>query len=104
MDLAITNDGGRYTVCVNEKLTAVNSSEFEAALKKIVEDADELVLDLSGMDYTSSAGLRVMLCAKQIMDERGVDMILRGLNDMVMQIFRETGFVNLFNIENPSDK
>jgi anti-sigma B factor antagonist len=84
---------------VNESLTALNSPEFEAALMDIVKDADELVLDLSGMDYTSSAGLRVLLAAQQIMDERDAEMTVRGIKDMAMEIFEETGFVNLLNIE-----
>ena len=99
MELTITNDGGKYTVCVNEKLNAVNSPEFEAALMEIIKDADVLVLDLSGMEYTSSAGLRVMLAAQQMMDEKEAEMTVRGVNDMTMEIFEETGFVNLLDFE-----
>lgn len=99
MELTITNDGRKYTVCVNEKLNAVNSSEFEAALMEIIKDADVLVLDLSGMEYTSSAGLRVMLAAQQMMDEKDAEMTVRGVNDMTMEIFEETGFVNLLDFE-----
>lgn len=99
MNLTISNNGSKYTVCVNESITALNSPELEAALMEIIKDADELVLDLSGMDYTSSAGLRVFLAAQQIMDEKEADMSVRGVSDMAMEIFEETGFVNLLNIE-----
>lgn len=51
------------------------------------------------MDYTSSAGLRVLLIAQQIMDEKDAEMTVRGVNDMAMEIFEETGFVNLLNFE-----
>lgn len=99
MDLTISNIGSKYTVCVNESLTAVNSPEFQDKLLKTIENADELIIDLSGMDYTSSAGLRVLLIAQQTMDEKDAEMTVRGVNDMTMEIFEETGFVNLLNFE-----
>jgi anti-sigma B factor antagonist len=99
MNLTTSNNGSKYTVCINESLTALNSPELQDILLKIAEDADELILDLSGMDYTSSAGLRVLLRAQQIMDEKDADMRVRCVSDMAMEIFEETGFVNLLNIE-----
>jgi anti-sigma B factor antagonist len=51
------------------------------------------------MDYTSSAGLRVMLRAQQLMDDKEAAMTVRGVSDIAMEIFEETGFVNLLTFE-----
>jgi anti-sigma B factor antagonist len=99
MELTKTNIGSKYTVCVNESLTALNAPEFQDELLAAVEAADELILDLSGMNYTSSAGLRVMLRAQAMMDDKEAEMTVRGVSDMAMEIFEETGFINLLNIE-----
>jgi len=99
MGLTKTYNEGVYIVCVNENLTAVTSPELEAELKDMPEDIEELVIDLSGIDYMSSAGLRVMLSLQQRMNEKGAKLTVRGVRGMVRDIFEETGFVNLFHIE-----
>ena len=56
------------------------------------------MLDLKELLYTSSAGLRVFLNAQKIMDDQG-DMVIRNANEDVMDIFKETGFNKLLDIE-----
>ena len=51
------------------------------------------------MEYTSSAGLRVLLGAQKVMDEKDGSMLVRGANELVMEIFEETGFTNILDIE-----
>ncbi len=60
---------------------------------------DELVLDLEKMPYTSSAGLRAFLDAQQVMEEKDGRVIACGLTEFVMEIFEETGFDRLLEIE-----
>ena len=99
MKLAKEINGKKLTVSVSGMLNAISSSELEAELRDSLADVDDLVLDLSGMEYISSAGLRVLLGAQQYMDEKDGTMIVRGVNDMVMETFEETGFDKLLDIE-----
>ena len=99
MKLAKEINGKKLTVSVSGMLNALSSSELEAELRDSLVDVDDLVLDLSGMEYISSAGLRVLLGAQQYMDEKDGTMIVRGVNDMVMETFEETGFDKLLDIE-----
>jgi anti-anti-sigma factor len=64
---------------------------------------DRVVVDLSGVDYISSAGLRVMLTlAKRVRDRKGA-LALTGLEDAVRQVFELAGFLPLFRIEATRD-
>lgn len=58
----------------------------------------ELILDLAQLDYISSAGLRALLSAQKIMNQQG-KMVLRNVNDTILEIFDVTGFVDILTIE-----
>ena len=58
-----------------------------------------LVVDFSGVEYISSAGLRVMLIlAKRVREQRGA-LALCGLGDSVRHVFDLAGFLPLFAVE-----
>jgi anti-sigma B factor antagonist len=59
---------------------------------------DRLVVDLSDLEYISSAGLRVlMLAAKQSKAQRGT-LVLAGLQPVVREIFEISRFTLVFDI------
>ena len=57
-----------------------------------------LIFDLGGLEYISSAGLRVLLGAYKMMDERD-GMLIRNVTEPVMEIFEVTRFSDILNIE-----
>ena len=57
-----------------------------------------LIFDLGGLEYISSAGLRVLLGAYKMMDERD-GMLIRNVTEPVMKIFEVTRFSDILNIE-----
>ena len=57
-----------------------------------------MVLDLKDLEYTSSAGLRVILKAQKMMNKQG-SMKLKGVCDAVMEVFEMTGFADILAIE-----
>lgn len=78
---------------------STNASELEQSVNAYVDDYDTLVLDLAGVDYISSAGLRVIVSTHKEMSEKGGNLILRNLNRNVSDIIRLTGFDKKLNIE-----
>ena len=60
-------EGSKSTIVLGGRLDTVTAPEFEAAVMECSENAEELVIDLKDLDYTSSAGLRVFLKAQKIM-------------------------------------
>ncbi len=57
-----------------------------------------LVIDLSALEYISSAGFRTLLVANRVARTNAVALHLCGLSDKVQQLFDLAGFVELFAI------
>ena len=87
---------GILEVGVEGRLDTTTAPELEAALKAELKDADGLVLDLAGLEYISSAGLRVLLSCQKTMNKQG-EMIIRNANETVMEIFEVTGFADILH-------
>ena len=56
------------------------------------------MFDLAKLEYISSAGLRVLLAMQKLMNRQGV-MLLRNVNEAVMEVFEVTGFSDILSIE-----
>lgn len=97
MTVTKQQDGSKLTVFIEGKLDAVTSPELEKEVGDLAE-VEDLVLDLKDLIYTSSAGLRVFLNFQKIMDDQG-SMVVRNANEDVMDIFKETGFLKILDIE-----
>ena len=66
------------------------------SINEDIADAKNLVLDLKGLEYISSAGLRVLLSAQKKM---GGAMKLTNVCELVMEVFEMTGFADILVIE-----
>lgn len=79
-------------------LDTLSAPQLEAELKSSLDGADSLVLDLEGLDYISSAGLRVLLSAHKSMAGKG-GMKVTNVNEIVNEVFEVTGFSDILTIE-----
>ena len=93
-----TQEGVKLTVALEGRLDTTTSPELEQSLKESLAGIEELVMDLGGLEYISSAGLRVLLSAQKIMMKQG-SMKVTHVGETVMEIFEVTGFVDILTIE-----
>lgn len=98
MQINYSKEADRLTVAPDERLDSITAPEFEKDITACLDDASELVLDMTGVGYVSSAGLRVILKLQKIMCKRG-GLKLIGVNETVMDILELTGFSDILNIE-----
>ncbi|MBN8572719.1 MAG: STAS domain-containing protein [Candidatus Kapaibacterium sp.] len=70
----------------------------EAIITTIDNGAARLAVDFSGLDYVSSAGLRVFLLAAKKMKKTGGQMVLCGMKPIIKEVFDMSGFSALFII------
>ena len=91
-------EGERLTLTLSGRLDTNSSPALEAELKQSVGGVKELIFDFSGVEYISSAGLRVLLAAQKVMNRQG-SMKLIGVNDDVMEVFEITDFSDILTIE-----
>ena len=83
---------------VNGRIDTVTVTEAESILKSDLDGISELVLDFSGLDYISSAGLRLLLTLQKTMNKQG-SMTIKNANETVTEIFDVTGFSDILTIE-----
>lgn len=93
-----TFENGVLTVVLEGRLDTNTSSLLEAELNSSLDGVIKLVFDFSGLTYISSSGLRILLYAQKTMTVRGGEMIVRNVNDIIMDIFDVTGFSDILNI------
>ena len=91
-------EGESLTLTLSGRLDTNSSPALEAELKQSVGGVKELIFDFSGVEYISSAGLRVLLAAQKVMNRQG-SMKLIGVNDDVIEVFEITGFSDILTIE-----
>ena len=85
------------TLLVEGRIDTLTSAELEQAVNNNAPLCEKLVLDLAGVDYISSAGIRAVLNARKTVG--GGNLTLRNLNGNVFEIFKMTGFTKVLNIE-----
>ena len=90
--------GAAATIVVAGRLDTATAPELEKAVDEIVVGLKELTFDMAGLEYVSSAGLRVILKAQKIMNAQG-SMKLTGVSDNIMEVFDITGFLDILTIE-----
>ena len=98
MTISKERNESALTLALEGRLDTVTSPELEKELKDSLEGVSELTLDFAGLDYISSAGLRVLLSAQKIMNKQG-EMKVIHVNDVIGEIFEVTGFTDILTIE-----
>ncbi|MCI6991198.1 MAG: STAS domain-containing protein [Clostridiales bacterium] len=96
MTIAKTREGGKLTLTLEGRLDTTTAPQLEAEVKHL-DGVTELVLDFEKLEYLSSAGLRVILAAQKTMNRQGT-MVIRQVNETIMEVFEVTGFVDILTI------
>ena len=86
------------TLNVRGRLDTTTAPALEAAVSENIGACEQLILDFDGLEYISSAGLRVILKAQKAMSAKG-GMKLLHVNETIMEIFEITGFSDILTIE-----
>jgi anti-anti-sigma factor len=104
MNIQRSNHDGVEVIAPSGRIDTTTSGAVEQALRQIVDGgARDLVVDFAGVDYISSAGLRVfLLLAKRMRDLQG-RVVLCAMPEPVRQVFRLAGFMPLFLVEPSRD-
>jgi anti-sigma B factor antagonist len=80
------------------RLDTITAPALDKTINEDIGDTKNLVLDVKGMEYISSAGLRVLLAAQKKMQKIG-SMKVTGVCEDVMEVFEMTGFADILVIE-----
>ncbi len=98
MNIIKKQNGPALEIALEGRLDTVTSPTLEAELKTALADAESLTFDFAGLDYISSAGLRVLLSVHKTMSGKG-GMKIKNVNEIVGEVFEVTGFADILTIE-----
>jgi stage II sporulation protein AA (anti-sigma F factor antagonist) len=97
MEIREERSDGAMVMAPSGRLDSVTSTELEKRIVGRIEAGDRrLVLDLAGVEYISSAGLRVLLMAAKRLKEPSAALVLCGLGPSVRTVLELAGFLPLF--------
>ncbi|MBQ4446437.1 MAG: STAS domain-containing protein [Prevotella sp.] len=89
-----------YLVILKGELDTAAAIEVEETLKPLYESSGfDVVIDCTELEYIASSGLRILICILKSAKANGSKVIMRHVNDDIMNVFKLTGFVNLFVFE-----
>ena len=98
MNIAKNIENGKVLLTLEGRLDTTTAPELEKELENSLVEANELVFDMSELEYISSAGLRVLLKAQKTMNVQG-NMKVTHVNESIMEVFEITGFLDILTIE-----
>ena len=98
MNIVKTQENQSLTLQLEGRLDTTTAPALEQELKDSLNGITHLVLGMEQLAYLSSAGLRVILAAQKQMNKQG-QMVVRHVNDTIMEVFNLTGFSDILTIE-----
>lgn len=97
MDIIEQADGSELTLILKGRLNTNTAPQLEHVLETSLDGVTALTLDLTDLDYISSAGLRLFMTAQKTMNRQGT-MVVRNVKPEVYDVFEMTGFVDFLSI------
>ena len=91
-------EGNKLTVALEGRLDTTTAPELDAVLKDSLGGVEDLTMDFEGLEYISSAGLRVLLATQKVMNKQEKMKVIH-VNEVVMDVFDVTGFADILTIE-----
>lgn len=99
MDIVRENDGDVVICRLSGRFDSSAAAAAEAELGAAATGTPRLALDLSGLDYISSAGLRVILVLARKVQQASGRLALFGLGPAVREVFAVSAFDTIISIQ-----
>ena len=98
MTIEIKRNAEETIIEIVGRLDTITAPALDKTINEDIAGTENLILDVKGMEYISSAGLRVLLGAQKKMQKIG-SMKVTGVCEEVMEVFEMTGFADILVIE-----
>ncbi|MBQ6632754.1 MAG: STAS domain-containing protein [Ruminococcus sp.] len=99
MDIKKSIEGGKAVFKISGKVDTLTAPTLEKELDEVFDTVEALEFDLENLTYISSAGLRVLLTAHNVMEDKDGEMKVINVHPDVMEIFEITGFDSILELD-----
>lgn len=90
----------KFLVTLDGELDTAAAEEVEQTLQPLYNtNGLDVIIDCTNLEYIASSGLRILISILKGAIAGGSKVVLKGLNDDIKDVFKLTGFINLFEIE-----
>ena len=98
MTIKVYEENGKQIIAPEGKIDHVTVEEFDAKITELCSEYDSLTLDMADVEYVSSAALRAILNANDLLSDKD-GLTIKNVNKRVMEILKITGFSNYLDIQ-----
>lgn len=99
MEFTNEKKDGFLVVGVSGRMDTTTADQFEEQCEQwLADDETRVVVDMGGVEYISSAGLRSILVAGKKLKAQGGELRFCALTDMVSEVFATSGFGAMFKV------
>lgn len=91
-------DGENLTIKISGKLNTDSANFAKNEILSALDGVKILTLDLNGLEYIASAGLRILIAAMKKIRAQGGDMTVKNVGEQVREVLEMTGFAQIFNL------
>ena len=100
METAIEHLEDKIMVTLKGELDTAAATEVSEKLEPLYSaNGKDVVIDCTELEYISSSGLRILISILKGARNGGSKVVMKNLNDDIKDVFRLTGFINLFDME-----
>ena len=97
MEATIQELEGKNVATLKGELDTAAALEIEEVLKPLYKsDGRDIIIDCTDLEYIASSGLRILISILKSAKANGSKVIIKNLNDDIKNVFKLTGFINLF--------
>lgn len=101
MEIDIKKTDNGYQVNLVGRLDTPAAVEAQKDFGELIENADqEITINCTELKYISSSGLRLFLMLRKETSAKGGHLTVINVNEDIKEVFKITGFLNLFEIKN----
>ena len=97
MMIEIKKNADETIIEIVGRLDTTTAPALDKTINEDIGETKNLILDLKGLEYLSSAGLRVLLSTQKKMNQKGT-MVVKNVCAEIMEVFEITGFADILTI------
>lgn len=91
-------------LAVDGDIDSKTAPEFEKGVRLLTESTSHIILDLTNVEFMSSAGLRVLLMVYRNIKTANGRVVLAGVSEEIRDVMSSTGFISFFSITDKVDE
>ncbi|MCL2182709.1 MAG: STAS domain-containing protein [Chitinispirillia bacterium] len=98
MEIGKSQENGKVVITLAGRLDTTSAPQLQGELLPVFDNVKLVVLDFAGLEYVSSAGLRVLLLGEKTAKAKDAAMSLINVSKEIRDVFEMTGFTDILKI------